>query len=133
MNEGLSVTSRSGFVVATARPRGGLFYFNTISSSNISGSFPGQSDIFLSENLQKSATELMHQRFAHVGPHILEKIDVSKLQLPNLRSKNIQGFHIDKKILNSCNVCKLCKQVEKINRGPLTKSSSVLNLVHSNT
>lgn len=54
MNEGLSVISRSGLVVATARPRGGLFYFNTISSSNISGSFPGQSDIFLSENLQAS-------------------------------------------------------------------------------
>lgn len=135
-NEGLSVLSSKGVVIATAKPKGGLFCFNTIPYTvynDSSSKAPENGKILISPNQQKSTSELIHHRFAHVGSHLLDKICVSDLKLPSLTSKDLQDFHLDKENLKSCDVCNSCKQIEKINRGPLLTSPVVLQLIHSDT
>ena len=135
-NGGLSVVTKNGGIIATARPKGGLFSFNTSPSSYTAPSSTyslNQSDVLLSQNMLRLTNELVHQRFAHVGTDILSKLNVSDLDLVSLRSKDIEDFRFDKRILHSCNVCNLCKRVEKINRGPVSVSLNLLDLVHSDT
>lgn len=42
-------------------------------------------------------------------------------------------FYIEKSTLQTCDVCNRCKQTEKINRGPISKSNEILELIHSDT
>ncbi|KAI0995141.1 hypothetical protein K3495_g13040 [Podosphaera aphanis] len=135
MNGGLSILSGTGSIIATARPEGGLFCFNTSSSS-----YPAPPTHFLShpnslilQDTRDSAVGIMHRRFAHVGPQALGKFDVSEFKIPGFKSTNAQDFRIAMKSLKSCDVCNSCKQVERINRGPVPGSSGILDLVHSDT
>ena len=136
-NGKLSVISREGNIVATATPRGGLFCFNTsplyYSSSTSPSDFSEQNiNTFLSENKQ-SVTKLIHHRFAHVGPKIIDDINVGSLGIPHSRSGDLSKFKIDKEELSVCDVCNTCKQVEKINRAPVPRSQEILDLIHSDT
>ncbi|KAF5183159.1 hypothetical protein FRX31_027254, partial [Thalictrum thalictroides] len=106
-DENLSVLSSCGEIIATARPRLGLFCFNTsLSSYPVAQHIPPSisSDVFISESVQKSSTKLIHNRLGHVGLQLISKINVSSFELPKLKSKVLNDFHIDKAILNSCNV-----------------------------
>ena len=92
VNGGLSVLSSNGNVIATARPKGGLFCFNTnpsLYSAVPLPSSPDNCEILISQNVQKSATDLIHHRFAHVGSHFLKRIDVSRLSIPIIKKKDI--------------------------------------------
>ncbi|VDB87701.1 Bgt-50679 [Blumeria graminis f. sp. tritici] len=126
-NDGFGIFSPDGKVIASARPKGGLFCFNTCSSSSV------PAKVMLSKNCQRDATELLHLRFAHVDPKLLGSISVPSLKLPTLKGKDENKFRIDNPTLHSCDVCNSCKQVERINRGPVSRSSNVLELVHSDT
>lgn len=132
----LSILSDNGKIIATARPKSGLFCFNTYnySSSIHAKCLPTENySNVLSPNTQELATKLIHHRLAHVGPHLLKNIDVSEFDLPILKSRTSKDFFIDKIALNSCDVCNSCKQVEKINKGPVLKSCGILDLIHSDT
>ncbi|VDB90564.1 Bgt-51627 [Blumeria graminis f. sp. tritici] len=126
-NDGFGIFSPDGKIIASARPKGGLFCFNTLSSSSV------PAKVMLSKNCQRDATEFLHHRFAHVGPQLLGSISVPSLKLPTLKGKDENKFRIDNPTLHSCDVCNSCKQVERINRGPVSRSSNVLELVHSDT
>ncbi|KAI1005432.1 hypothetical protein K3495_g2785 [Podosphaera aphanis] len=79
------------------------------------------------------ATELIHHRLAHVGPRFPKNIDHTILNLSNIKVKDPNIFRFDTNSLSSCDVCHSCKQVERINRVPASRSSSVLELIHSDT
>ncbi|KAI0995499.1 hypothetical protein K3495_g12681 [Podosphaera aphanis] len=87
---GLSVVSRHGVLIATAQPKGGLFCFNTVSSSYVTppAKASSRSDVLISQHINSSTIKLMHQRFAHVGSHILEKVNVLELKIPRINSKS---------------------------------------------
>ena len=101
-NGGISVISRTGSVVATAKTKEGLFCFNTNSSiySFCSDSY-GSQNALVSGDIQRTTSQLIHQRFAHVSPNILEKVEISDLKLPALRGyKNLSDLCIDRAILS---------------------------------
>ncbi|KAI0999619.1 Retrovirus-related Pol polyprotein from transposon TNT 1-94 [Podosphaera aphanis] len=130
LNGGMSVLSSSGEVIATARLREGLLCFNT--SPEPTYHFPkGKSDTLFSYNVQTSPTEILHHKFGHVGPRLLENIKISEFKPSNVKAGEVDDFHINEKDLRTCDVCNRCKQVEKINRGPQTKSPTKLELIHS--
>ncbi|KAI0993828.1 Retrovirus-related Pol polyprotein from transposon TNT 1-94, partial [Podosphaera aphanis] len=120
-------------------PRGGLLCFNTFNNSNKNSSAYFESHLkntpntLLSQGAKTSATNLMHNRYAHAGAHFLKSIDITSLDLPNIKPNEILDFSVDTNFLKNCNVCLSCKRVEKINRGPLLKSSDILEIVHSDT
>ncbi|RKF84495.1 hypothetical protein GcM1_087003, partial [Golovinomyces cichoracearum] len=119
-NRGLSVYSKSGKVVATAYPRGGLFCFNT--NPMLSHDLKVLRTM-LSDESQISVTGLLQHRFAHMNPSILQNIDVSEFKPKILTAGNLSDFKIDRSCLRSCTVFNSCKQVEKVNRGPVPKST----------
>ncbi|KAI1005464.1 hypothetical protein K3495_g2750 [Podosphaera aphanis] len=132
LNGGMSVLSSSGEVIATARLREGLLCFNT--SPEPTYHFPkGKSDTLSSYNVQTSPTEILHHKFGRVGPRLLENIKISEFKPSIVKAGEEDDFHINEKDLRTCDVCNRCKQVEKINRGPQTKSPTKLELIHSDT
>lgn len=135
-NKGLSVLSKTSQLLATARPKGGLFCFNTpytSPKSSHSSNFKNYPDTFIVDKSKKSVTRLFHHRFAHAGPQLLEKISNDSLEFPKLHANAASKFQLDREELKLCEVCNTCKQVEKINRLPVTRSSTLLELVHSDT
>lgn len=58
---------------------------------------------------------------------------MTELNLTTIKKQEKTSFYLDKNVLKSCDVCNKCKQVEKINRGPVEISSSALDLIHSDT
>ncbi|KAI0991422.1 hypothetical protein K3495_g16765 [Podosphaera aphanis] len=50
-----------------------------------------------------------------------------------MRTKDTTNFKVSTEFLEGCDVCNSCKQVEKINRQPAAKSSTKLELIHSDT
>ncbi|KAI1007401.1 Retrovirus-related Pol polyprotein from transposon TNT 1-94 [Podosphaera aphanis] len=129
-NGGVSVLSSTNDVIATARPKGGLFCFNTAPGAHAIRS-KSLSNALITQDEVRGTTELLHHRFAHAGSHLLEKINVSETSI--LKPRLAQEFRIDKQALQSCDTCNPCKQVEKINRGPISASPKVLELIHSDT
>ncbi|KAI1001426.1 hypothetical protein K3495_g6774 [Podosphaera aphanis] len=129
-NGGLCVLSSCGKAIASARPKGRFCCFNTDPHPQF---FQKHPNAFFLNVAQGSFTELLHQRFAHIGLQLLKNIDVSELQPSIIRSRRNHGSHINTESLRPCEVCSLRKQVEKINRGPLPKSSDILELIHSDT
>lgn len=73
---------------------------------------------------------LIHYRFAHVGSHLLKKLNIESYKFPFKGKYKLGDF---KKDLNNCDACCSCKQVEKIIRSPSLKSDSLLDLIHSDT
>ncbi|KAI0992500.1 hypothetical protein K3495_g15685, partial [Podosphaera aphanis] len=145
-----------GTVLATAQLKDGLFCFNTCPSKNLTRSTelthspPSKlttltSDIdsfsispsefnpaLISQETTKDTTKLLHSRLGHIGSHLLKNLDISTFSLPLIRN-DVQDFQIDTKTLANCDICNSCKQVEKINRGPAVRSSTPLELIHSDT
>ncbi|KAI0992706.1 hypothetical protein K3495_g15479 [Podosphaera aphanis] len=154
---GIAVLSPNGSTLATARLKDALFCFNTspdpISdthngptlnslSEEISSLTPNidsisiRSEAFnpalLSQGVKGDIAQLLHTRLGHVGSHFLKKLDISKFELPSSSGKGSDP-PLDLKPLTTCDVCNSCKQVENINRGPSTRSSTTLELIHSDT
>ncbi|KAI0994261.1 hypothetical protein K3495_g13921 [Podosphaera aphanis] len=86
----------------------------------------------LSQEIRNTATQLLHARLGHVGSHFLKNLDVSRFKFPNL-ADHTSEFKIDSKYLTTCEICNLCKQVERINRRPTPRSTVSLELIHSDT
>ena len=128
-NGGLSVISEDGSTVATARPRGGLFCFNTSSVAK----YHEPSKAMISHDTKRSITEILHQRFAHLSCRLLQNVDISDFHPPIIRSKDTSDFRMDNKVLKKCDVCNSCKQVERINREPVPRSCRPLEIIHSDT
>ncbi|KAI1001556.1 hypothetical protein K3495_g6645 [Podosphaera aphanis] len=127
-DRGLGVCSHSGHIIATARSRDGLYFFNTSPKSNVDAQSLESS--FFSHRTDKNTRDLIHQRFGHVGLPMLQKIVTSRLKIPIIKKPS---FRIEKRSLSCCDVCNSCKQVEKINRNPVPKVSNLLELIHSDT
>ncbi|KAI0999207.1 hypothetical protein K3495_g8989 [Podosphaera aphanis] len=100
-SHGLGVYTAQGIIAATARPKDGLFCFNTASNASVtSQNLP---KVFLSDDVKKTVTELIHNRFAHAGLAALRKIDTvigwKITRDRSTRSLNIsQAHYIDDKI-----------------------------------
>ncbi|KAI1004980.1 hypothetical protein K3495_g3240 [Podosphaera aphanis] len=148
---GLSVLSSNGIVLATARLKNGLFSFNTSppepapdtpNSTTHKNPFPNMDSIsskslahnpaLLSQEITNTTTWLIHARLGHVGSHFLKNLDVSRFKLPNLANQTSE-FKIDSNYLTACEICNLCRQVERINRGSTPRSTVSLELIHSDT
>ncbi|RKF61714.1 hypothetical protein OnM2_039083 [Erysiphe neolycopersici] len=122
-SSGISVLSPSNFIMATAVLKNGLFCFNTSASTSDhtlpTSSFflnplsDGYSNALISSNFDVNTCRLIHYRFAHVGSHLLKKLNIESFKFP-FQDKNKLGDF--KKNLSNCDVCCSCKQVEKINR-----------------
>ncbi|KAI0994024.1 hypothetical protein K3495_g14159 [Podosphaera aphanis] len=88
--------------------------------------------LIVSQETTKDATKLLHSRLGYVGSHFLKKLDISKFSLSSSSGKTSQ-LSLDIKSLTACDICNSCKQVETINRNPALRSSTILELVHSDT
>ncbi|KAI0994663.1 hypothetical protein K3495_g13517 [Podosphaera aphanis] len=106
----------------------GLFCLN-VSKNSLLTSAKDTSEVLFSESARKSATELLDYRLGHVGPQIIRKFDASQLKI--VRPKDLSNFYIDTSILKNCDVCNSCKEVEKINKGPTSRATELLQVIHT--
>lgn len=130
---GIGIYSSENYSLATARQVNGLFCFNTIPPNAPPPSFhPKNLDTALTSHAEKeNITDLIHHRFAHIGPSIIKKINSSTLDLQITNEENKTKSFTDANSLTKCHTCNSCKQVEKINRGPIPRALNSLDLVHS--
>lgn len=129
---GLGLYTSDQKLLATAHIKDGLLCLNTSPHSSSSVDSADSSNFLFPESLE-NATKLIHFRFAHAGPHLLKKLDVSRLKIPIKRTKEALKFKIDPVALRTCDVCNSCKQVEKINKHSSNKVLGLLEVIHSDT
>lgn len=127
---GIGIYTPNNLPIVTARPINGLFYFNTTPPDIPSFHSNTLDTAFTSNTAKESIANLIHHLFAHVGPSILQKIG-SNLDLKITNPKKESKISIGADLFKKCHTCNSCKQVEKINRGPIAKAPNILDLIHS--
>ncbi|KAI0997008.1 Retrovirus-related Pol polyprotein from transposon TNT 1-94 [Podosphaera aphanis] len=129
---GLGVYSSENRLTASVQMEDGLFRFSTIKLKSPDAPISLPVDCALiSQGSKQLTTRLIHHRFAHVGPGLLRKICASDLDLQIVKKSDMPNFHLTTDFVKNCDTCNSCKQVEKINRGPIPRASNLLDLIHS--